>query len=267
MALRSLVDWFRRSGSTVVVHEQPALPAAPATAAAMVAAPSVALPVAASATTTASASTTDNAVAKFLIGFVAAMCAITFPRLLALLAQSEDLPVVFFPTPYLVMAVSLALLIGFVIVIFEYKVRTQPRDTFMTALGIPVLIAGALSTASSLGNVSNIKNDNERLKQEVRQESGIGKVGSFSSIKPLELNATPPPAAPAKKISLPLPFGEAYAQANTPTPAVRVDNEVRFGIQVQQPRYIVVLKQVQSQDEAVREAQALRQQVPSAQAV
>jgi fluoride ion exporter CrcB/FEX len=261
MNLRSLVDFFR-SGQTVI-DVQRTLPTVPATGAAVVAGPPVALPIAPP------EATTDNAIAKFVVGFVAALCAITFPRLLARLAQSEELPIVFFPTPYLVMAIVVALLIGFVIVIFEYKVRTQPRHTFMTALGIPALIAGALSTTSSLANLGNIKNDNERLRQQVSQESDIDKAaGSFSSIKSIEPNASPAPPVPAKKTSLlPLPVGEAHAQANAAAPEARANNEIRFGIQVQQPRYVVVLKQAQSQDEALREAQALRQQVPSAQAV
>jgi hypothetical protein len=261
MNLRSLVDFFRHSGQTVI-DVQRTLPTVPATGAAVVAGPAAAPPIAPP------EATTDNAIAKFIVGFVAALCAITFPRLLARLAQSEELPIVFFPTPYLVMAIVVALLIGLVIVIFEYKVRTQPRHTFMTALGIPALIAGALSTSSSLGNLGNIKNDNERLRQQVSQESDIDKAGSFSSIKPIEPNASPAPPVPAKKTSLlPLPVGEAHAQANAAAPEARANNEIRFGIQVQQPRYVVVLKQAQSQDEALREAQALRQQVPSAQAV
>src|SRR6185503_3046523 len=61
--------------------------------------------------------------------------------------------------------------------------------------------------------------------------------------------------------------GEAYAQSNAAAPELRASDEIRYGIHVQQPRYVVVLKQAQSQDEALSEAQALRQHVPSAQAV
>ena len=66
--------------------------------------------------------TTANGIVKFLIGFLAGTCAVIFPRFLALLAQSDDLDVTFFPRGYLVLAIILGLVIGVVIVIFEYQV-------------------------------------------------------------------------------------------------------------------------------------------------
>jgi hypothetical protein len=143
-------------------------------------------------------------------------------------------------------------------------VFVKPRETFMTALAVPAVIAGGLGTASGVSSINTIKNDAERLKQEVRQERGIAKSGSFTSFQSLE--GMPPPA-PAKRSSLmPALIAEAHAQAGGVQPVA--DNDApRFGIQVQQPRYVVVLKEARSQEEAIREAQNFRQQLPAAQAV
>jgi len=209
---------------------------------------------------------TDSPALKFGIGFLAGGCALIFPRFLALLAQSDDLDVTFFPRAYTLLIVVVAIVIGLVMMIFEYQVSAKPRETFMTALGLPAVIAGALGTASSLGNVSSIKNDADRVQHEVRQELGIAKEGSFTSLQSIESKPAAVPA-PARKTSLlPAIVSEAHAESAAPRPVADGD-ALRFGIQLQQPRYVVVLKEARTQEEAVRAAQAMKQQLPTAQAV
>lgn len=204
--------------------------------------------------------TTASAGAKFAIGLLAGSAAVLLPRLLALLSKSDDAHMVFFPSSYFVLAAGVGAFVGLVMLVIEYQVPAKPKETFMAALGIPAVLSGALGTASTAENVSDLARDAERLRQAVRQEQGIVKDGVFNLLEPLPLQAGPA----AGSSSLPLPFvGTAHAQANgggAPDP-------VRFGVRVEQPKYIVVLKKSGSAQQAMRDAQALQAELPSARAV
>ena len=113
--------------------------------------------------------------------------------------------------------------------------------------------------ASTAETVTELARDAERLRQSVRQEQGIVKDGVFNL-----LETVPVQVKPAGGVSsLPIPFiGTAYAQSNSSAP-----EGVRFGVRVEQPRYVVVLKKSGSAEQAVQDAQRLRESIPAARAV
>lgn len=209
--------------------------------------------------------TTASAGAKFAIGALAGAAAVLLPRLLALLSKSDDAQIVFFPASYFALAAGVGVFLGLVMLVIEYQVAAKPKETFMAALGLPAILSGALGTASTAESVSEANRDADRLRQAVRLEQGILKQGSFSA---LELLGAPAPARPADKgVWLDLPFVSS-AHASDERIAQAGDNEaVRFGVRVNQPKYVVVLKQAANEQQAVQDAARLQAQVPAARAM
>jgi hypothetical protein len=209
--------------------------------------------------------TTANAGAKFAIGLLAGAAAVLLPRLLALLSKSDDAQIVFFPFSYYMLAAGVGVFLGLVMLVLEYQMAAKPKETFMAALGIPAVLSGALGTASTAESVSDLARDAERLRQAVRQEQGIVKEGAFTTLEPI---GGPPPVKPAgKSSSLTIPFiASAHAQDSRVAQANSSDS-IRFGVRVEQPRYVVVLKQSANEQQAVQDAQKLKAQLPAARAV
>ena len=203
-----------------------------------------------------------NTFAKFAIGAVAGFSAAVLPRFLAQLSQSDVTRITFFPEAYLVAAGGFAFFMGALIVIFEWKVPAKPRDTFMTALGLPAVVAGAIGTASSVGSVGEVKREADRLKREISQQQGILRQGTLQPFEPLEISI---PTTPEKKTWAPAIIGTAYAQP--PHVQIAQDKPLRFGIHVEEPKFAVILKQEKTEQDAIKYAQQVRQQLPQAQAV
>lgn len=204
--------------------------------------------------------TTANLGAKFAIGMLAGIAAVLLPRLLALLSKSDDAHIVFFPPSYFLLAAGVGVFLGLVMLVVEYQVPTTPKETFMAALGIPAVLSGALGTASTAETLTELARDAERLRQSVRQEQGIAKEGVFNHLEAVPLQAL----EPAGGISwLPIPLvGTAHAQGNGPA-----STALRFGVRVEQPRYVVVLKKSGSAEQAVQDAKRLSESLPTARAV
>jgi xanthosine utilization system XapX-like protein len=208
--------------------------------------------------------TTASPAAKFAIGLLAGSCAVMLPRVLALVSQGDETQIVFLPAPYFLLALGAGLFLGLVMLVIEYEVPAKPRETFMAALGIPAIVTGALGTASTSAGLSEVANDAARLRQVVAQEQGIAKQGSFSDMQTLGLPAAAQ-KPPAKASSfLPAIIGIAHAQDSRAAPA---HEPLRFGIRVEQPKYVVVLEQAKTEQEALRKAGQLGAQLPSARAV
>jgi hypothetical protein len=208
--------------------------------------------------------TTAHPGAKFAIGLLAGGCAVMLPRVLALVSQGDESQIVFLPAPYFLLALGAGLFLGLVMLVFEWKVAATPRQTFMAALGIPAIVTGALGTASTSAGLSELAADAARLRQEVRHEQGIAKEGSFDGLQPLGLPA-PKPAAKTSSF-LPAVIAIAHAEEARAVPA-SAGEPLRFGIRVEQPKYVVVLEQAKSGEEALRKAGELRRRLPSARAV
>ena len=203
-----------------------------------------------------------NSYGKFFVGALAGLCAALLPRLLALLAQTDDANVTILPIPYLVASGVFALLMGSLVVIFEWKMAVTPRDTFVGALGIPAVIAGALGTSSGLGNGADAKRELDQVLQGIRQHEGIIKQGAFTTVQPLDLSGSTSQKSGAW--TLPSPVGTVYAQQFSAQ--VAQDASPRFGIYYEQPKYVIVLRQVKSEKEAIIAAQELKRRLPRVQA-
>jgi hypothetical protein len=223
-----------------------------------------------------SGGTTANASAKFAIGVLAGVAAVLLPRLLALLSKSDDAQIVFFPFSYYLLALGVGLFVGAVMLVIEYEVPATPKETFMAALGIPAVLSGALGTASTAETVSDLARDAERLRQAMRLEQGIVKDGAITIIEPVvrpERGADPRVGPRIDHRSdehslLWLPFiATAHASdLRAPQPSAPSD-PVRFGVRVEQPKYVVVLKQASSEAQALKEAEKLKADLPGARAV
>lgn len=206
-----------------------------------------------------------SSLGKFAIGVVAGLCAALLPRLLAMLAHSDDASLRVLPGPYIAISCVFALLIGGLVVIFEWGIRDTPRNIFMAALALPAVISGAIGTSNGIGSSAEANRQLDRVLQEVRQKDGIIRQGEFGSIQPLDLS---PPPAPKQGFWTPLsPITSAHAQ-QVPGPTAG-DTPARFGIYFEQPKakYVIVLKQTRTEKEAIDSAQDLRRRLPRAQAV
>src|SRR5262249_32964851 len=88
-------------------------------------------------------------------------------------SSSPALEMKLFRTEYIIAAVVFALLIGGSVMIWEWNVRSSPRQTFVAALGLPALFAGALNSAAISGNASRLGEDLQRITDQHREENGI----------------------------------------------------------------------------------------------
>lgn len=207
--------------------------------------------------------TTARPLVKLAVGMLAGASAVLLPRVLALSAQSAGTQLVFFPAPYFYLAAGIGAFVGLLMLVFEYEMPAKPRDTFMAALGIPAVISGALGTASGADSVVRVEREASQLRQAVGRDQGIVKGGEFRNLQPLDAPVT---AAPAKSGALGFPLvssayaGEALAQAGDDAP-------VRFGIRVEQPKYVVVLQRAANAEEARQAERELRRQLPAARAM
>jgi len=208
--------------------------------------------------------------AKFAIGLLAGVTAVLLPRLLALLSKSDEGQLVFFPFSYYVLAAGVGLFLGLVMMVFEYRVAATPKQTFMAALGVPAVLSGALSTASTAESVSEVMAEAKRLRQAVSIEQGIvkdGAIGDFEHIGGPGSVAPPQRKPTAKTSALPLFFvPAAHAQENRVAQADASD-PIRFGVRVEQPKYLVVLKRASSEEQAIQEASKLKAELPGARPV
>ena len=110
---------------------------------------------------------------NFGIGLVASMCAVMMPRLLGALTAKNHGELLFFSPQYFEAAVILSVLVGFVIAILEWGVPRSPSDTFMTTLGIPAILAGALSANQDGAAFQQQRQTRETLADELSRETGI----------------------------------------------------------------------------------------------
>ncbi|MEK6814242.1 MAG: hypothetical protein AABY65_05880 [Nitrospirota bacterium] len=189
---------------------------------------------------------------KFFIGLVAGLTAMVLPRLIAALASStEGSSVRYFSLDFAFLALAFGVIVGLVIMIFEWKIPSRPRDTFMTALGIPALLSGTLNAY----NASGVARDAENLSNALLESSGVSIIrggGTAPGEKRSENNEGwfPPGLGVAR----------AYAQEG-PHVAVRI--AFNPGIQVQEPFYYVVLARADSLPKAREEGERLRLRVPN----
>jgi hypothetical protein len=177
---------------------------------------------------------------KFFIGMAAAICAVFFPRLIAALTAAEYPRVTFVSREYFLLALSFSVLVAVAVMILEWRVPRAPRDTFMTTLGLPAMLAGALSASQGTATLQRAIVAQDQLGKE------LGKLGGI----PIEPAAG---SADEGKSGVPKALANAmvtpvYAEGRQAAQDAR--QQTRLGIYVEEPRYFIVL------DRAVRREDA-----------
>ncbi|MBI4715154.1 MAG: hypothetical protein HY760_04340, partial [Nitrospirae bacterium] len=201
---------------------------------------------------------------KFLIGFMAALCAALFPRLMTALSSATEIDqYVWFGGAYLTLSLVFATIVGLIVVILEYGIPKEPRLTFLTALGIPALLAGALNTNFSAKDAQKAEDKKGELEAMVQE---------FAQIPVLEpasitaLDQDPPVAKTPSGSFIPLSGpSAAYASNGEPVSAQAAGFDPT--IQRKEPRYVVVLRKTFTAQEARDAAGALERLVPKLEVV
>jgi len=197
---------------------------------------------------------------KFLIGFVGGLCAAIFPRLMASLALYGGGDVSLLSAGYLGIAALFAAMVGAVVMIMEWGVLREPRATFMTALGIPALLAGALNTSNGAYMLDTQAKENSQFIESIQNLTNIQDI-STDGFTPLS------DAGPASGAISPLSWlGISLAYAGDGG-AEDSGLDLNPAMQVQQKDYYVVLYQTQDKEDARRQAKSLQSTVENAQAV
>jgi hypothetical protein len=208
-------------------------------------------------------------VTNFLIGTVAGLASTFLPRLMLLLSIDTELApgrfISVLSSDFVLVACIFGLAIGLICAILESNSLAHPKDVFMTALGIPALVGGVLTTTSATGKLQQAEQQKVEAWRTVRDQAGLS---SQAQTETLEVVGAPPAApGPSSRLDGFFAFvSPAFAQSSSralQVPATRFDP----GIQIQRPRYVLVLKRATSQDEAMRLAKELQKDVPTAQAV
>lgn len=200
-----------------------------------------------------------NPLLKFVIGFVAGICTAFLPRLTAALSvAAEGTSLIFFNTTYLVISLSFAVIIGAVITILEWDVARKPRDIFMTALGIPALITGAINTATVTTQLDKANHDKDKLIEELSKQ---GDIPITSSGPDRHSNSSQPPQD-LPGLSL-LDSSTAYAADRDDKLGKRFVLFQQFQIQKEEPLYYIVLYESPNEEGAKEKAKEIMNIIPN----
>jgi hypothetical protein len=176
---------------------------------------------------------------------------------------------VFLTRDYVIASVVFSVFIGVVTVILEWGVPRKPADTFMAALSLPALISGMVNTTSVTGQLHNQLQENQALTRALSREADIP-ILRPSGARSDTVFPGPWHARTSHHADL---VGLAAAQADDGDRRAGTDagssriRHVQLPIQIQQPRFAIVLDRATSAEDARRKAEVLRQSgVPDAQA-
>jgi hypothetical protein len=168
---------------------------------------------------------------KFAIGLIASLCAVLFPRLIAALTVREQSNLVFLTPEFAGVAAVFSGLVGVVVMILEWRVARRPRDTFMTTLGIPAILASALNANQGAQTLQQAAQTQEKLTQELGKAVGIPISGG-----PEEVPPEPPP-----QTGLLESLVETRVYAQTRQSEQQRQTPFNLGIRIIEPRYRIVL--------------------------
>lgn len=185
---------------------------------------------------------------KFPVGVLAGLCSTLFPPLIAIVSspgRSDGIQI--FTVTYIVAAILFSLLVGAVVTVFEWNVRRAPRETFMSALGIPALLAGAVNQVTAVGTL-------EQQVQATRDaQAELQKATEIDTLRPAAVEPI------ASRTGVVVPgfgfFPAAYASEHG-----QVEQIVQLGIRVVPQRQYVVLEQTRSASAAKERAAELDKQ-------
>ncbi|HEU5296341.1 MAG TPA: hypothetical protein VFU71_16300 [Burkholderiaceae bacterium] len=182
-------------------------------------------------------------VPRFLVGVFAGALASFFPRLVAVLGGDPSDNVVLFSSTYLLVGGIVALAVGAVVVIIDSDPKRKLRDVFTTALGVPTLLMGALTTGATVHNATLA----DLKLQTVTRELAIKNQIQIRDDVPLDLSNAVGPAGGVGLLDLLIP--SAYAQS-----APKVAQASRLGITLREPQFVTVYQEARD-DEALRPLQ------------
>src|SRR5262245_49888773 len=115
---------------------------------------------------------TTKPISALSVGSFAGLCAVFVPRLYAaVVTQSNDLN--FFPLYFVILGSRLALVVGLVVMIFEWGAARPLKDIFMMALGIPALLAGAVTANQNADTLKTLTQQQAQLSKVLSQEAQI----------------------------------------------------------------------------------------------
>lgn len=169
--------------------------------------------------------------ACFAVGTFAGALASFFPRLTAILAGDPTQKVQVFSGDYVIVGSIVAAVVGIVILIVDSAPERKVRDVFMTALGVPTLLMGALTTGATGGNLARLQSELTRASAALQSRAEVPTVSEGAStpvVGPLSL-WTP----------LDLLIGPAHAQSGRVTRTVPA-GQSSLGLSARQNSYFVV---------------------------
>gem|GEM_PF-6894224 len=183
-----------------------------------------------------------------------------FPSFNGGLALFEGNDVILLSMGYLYIAVLFALLIGAVVMIMEWGVPKGPSATFMTALGLPALLAGALNTSNGAYVLDAKSKTNLELTEVVRSLSQIPEISADEII---HLSSTTDTINSSNLIRMNI-IGEAYADSNS---SKQQSFNFNPSMKIQQQQYYIILKKVASKSKANQRTLEIIPNVQNAQSV
>ncbi len=182
---------------------------------------------------------------RFAVGAFAGALASFFPRLVAVLGGDPNSNVELFSQTYLTVGGIVALAVGLVVVIIDSDPQRKLRDVFMTALGVPTLLMGALTTGATAHNavLADLKIQSIAKELAVRSQIPIR-----TDVPAIEAPAARAPDAGVLGV-LGVVVPSAHAQGAAP-----VQQANRLGITLREPRYVTVYQEARD-DDALRPLQ------------
>lgn len=172
------------------------------------------------------------------VGLFAGALAAFFPRLMTVLGGSPTDDIQLFSQTYILVGALMAVSVGVIVIIIEADPARSLRDVFMTALGVPTLVIGALGTSSTTHNLSQSNQRINELSRQLASASGIVIEGPRADAAGVGGGNTGSRAAADPAAWLPL--GAAHAQA-TSSATTAYGGQSRLGIVAQERLYITVL--------------------------
>lgn len=199
---------------------------------------------------------------SFVIGLFAGVCAVFVPRMGSLLGGADLERISIFPAPFVVMGLAFAAIVGAVLAILYYGRSSSPGEQFMAALGVPALLAGALSTSAQTGRVQQLQVTADQLSSFAVAAEQIRKNDTPVDIFPIA------PAADKSSAGFERLLGIGTAHAGQPEP-IRTQQSLLQSATVgaSEPSYALLVAKSASAAAAQQRASQLRAKYPNARAI
>jgi hypothetical protein len=185
-----------------------------------------------------------RAPANFVIGTVAGLSSVFLPRMMLLLSidteVAPDRYINLFQPDFVWLGVAFGLVIGAICAILESEGDDKPKAIFMTALGLPALLSGVLTTTSATNKLQKAEQEKVAILRAVGAQAELPPQQRSNSFEPLGGASSGPQSREHSSDTRFAFVTSAFAQSRTsvvqPTP--RFDP----GIVIERPRYVLAIK-------------------------